>query len=424
MPARLTPPLTSPEAREQLFAPLRDYKAIGLGVSGGPDSVGLMLMVKQWADETPDAPTIFVYSVDHGLRPEAAGEVHGVLSLAARLGLAARGLVWSDDKPATGIQEAARAARYRLIREAMRQDGAELLLTAHHISDQAETVLMRLAHGSGIEGLKGMQAFSEIEGLKIFRPLLDVDPKELHGLVADAGVEAVNDPSNADEHYERVRWRAALPQLTALGIDPPTLLRLSRRMADADAALAKIADAAFDDLVKLDGFGAARIERVAYDALGSAVATRVLARVLANVGGHQKAHALGQIEKLHDSIGSESALKNTTLLGCVVRADEHGIVVARELGRSTPADLPLAPGSEIVWDNRFRIRNVSDAAGFTAGVADYMPRHKLQEFLGFKVTAPAEAIRTAPIVRNGEGEVLALGGWSFDPRIAVELIID
>jgi tRNA(Ile)-lysidine synthase len=96
----------------------------------------------------------------------------------------------------------------------------------------------------------------------------------------------------------------------------------------------------------------------------------------------------------------------------------------REPGRQTPPDLTLAPKGEIIWDQRFRIRNVSPDTAFTAGVADYLPRHRLQDFLGFKVTAPAEALRTAPIVRDEAGGVLSLGGWSFDDRIAVELLID
>ena len=113
-----------------------------------------------------------------------------------------------------------------------------------------------------------------------------------------------------------------------------------------------------------------------------------------------------------------------TALGCVVRTQKDAILVAREPGRALPPDAVLAPHSELVWDERFLIINGSDEAGLTAGVADYLPRHRLEEFLGFKVTAPAEAIRTAPIVRDSAGGVLSLGGWSFDERISVKLLID
>ena len=111
-------------------------------------------------------------------------------------------------------------------------------------------------------------------------------------------------------------------------------------------------------------------------------------------------------------------------LGCVVRIKGDAIAVAREPGRSLPPDALLHPRGELVWDERFRIINGSDDKTLTASVADYLPRHRLEDFLGFKVTAPAEAIRTAPIVRDAEGGVLSLGGWSFDERITVQLLID
>jgi len=98
--------------------------------------------------------------------------------------------------------------------------------------------------------------------------------------------------------------------------------------------------------------------------------------------------------------------------------------VAREPGRAVPPDAILLPQTSLVWDERFLITNSSDATGLTASVANYLPRHRLDVILGFKVTAPAEAIRTAPIVRDAEGGVLSLGGWSFDERISVQLLID
>jgi tRNA(Ile)-lysidine synthase len=423
MPARVIAELTD-DRLDALFAPVAGCKALALAVSGGPDSLALMLCAHRWAERLMPSPRLFVYSVDHGLRQEAAGEVQYVLAEAKKLGLPARGLAWQGERSASGLQEAARIARYRLMGAAMVEDGAEMLLTAHHLKDQAETVLMRLAHGSGIEGLKGMEPFSTVEGVPVFRPFLRVDPDDLAAIVADSGVTPVTDPSNSDEHYERVRWRRMLPELAKLGLDATTLSRFAARMADADKALTDIATAAFEGLVQLDGFGSARLERAAYLAISPAIAVRVLARVLNIVGGRQKPRALGLVERLHDKLVMPGIVKNTTVLGCVARADDEAITIAREPGREVPADKPVAPNSELVWDARFLIRNGSGDAAFTAGVADYLPRHRLQEFLGFKVTAPAEAIRTAPIVRDAQGTVLSLGGWSFDERISVELLID
>lgn len=423
MPARMTPDFDA-TGLAALFAAAKDAPAVALAVSGGADSLALMLLAQRWAAGVAGAPRLIVYSVDHGLRPEAADEVAMVLRAAAGLGLSARGLAWLGDKPQTGLQEAARIERYRLMGAAMAEDGATLLLTAHHRQDQAETVLMRMAHGSGIEGLRGMAAMAEIEGVRVHRPLLGIDPSALHAVVEQAGMAPAQDPSNSDPHYERVRWRQALPQLAALGLDAATLGVFADRMGEADAAIAQMAEGCFAEIVQLDGFGAARIELAPFVGLSPAISTRLLGRVLNIVGGRQKPRALGQVERLRQSIAEAALAKATTVLGCVIRLKDGAIVVAREPGRSLPPDALLAPHGELVWDERFRIVNGSDDAGLTASVADYLPRHRLEEFLGFKVTAPPEAIRTAPIVRDAAGGVLSLGGWSFDERITVQLLID
>lgn len=424
MSTGLTPDLGDIEVLARLFAPAAPESALGLAVSGGPDSLALMLLAQRWAQSLPNPRRLIVYSLDHGLRPEAATEVAMVMREAERQGLEARALAWTEDKPETGIQEAARNARYRLIGEAMVKDGATLLLTAHHRSDQAETVLMRLAHGSGVEGLGAMSAFSTVEAVRVFRPLLEVEPASLASVVAEAGLIPAQDPSNDDSAYERVRWRKLLPTLAELGLDSATLARFATRMAETDDALSQMADAAFAELVALDGFGAASLPRATFEALSPAIGRRVLGRVLNVVGGRQKPRALGQVERLYDQIAAGDLPRSATLLGAVVRLKGDQLVVAREPGRALPEDTDLPPGAGLVWDRRFLITNVSGDEGLTAGATDFMPRHRLEEFLGFKVTTPAEAIRTAPIVRSADGTILSLGGWSFDPRIAVELLID
>lgn len=424
MPARLSPDLGSEAGLSAVFADISGEPSIGLAVSGGADSLALMLLAQRWAARLPQPPQLFVYSVDHRLRPEAADEVTMVLGEAARLNMTGRALVWSADKPRSGVQEAARQARYGLMATAMAEDGVGVLLTAHHRQDQAETVLMRLAHGSGVEGLRGMARFAEVEGIRVHRPLLDAEPEALRAVVEQAGLTPAADPSNFDEHYERVRWRNAMPALSALGLDAGTIAVFAERMGEIDAAIAQMADGCFAEIVRLDGFGAARIELAPFVGLSPAISTRLMSRVLKIVGGRQKPRALGQVERLRQSIADGELAKSTTVLGCVIRIKDGAIAVAREPGRSLPPDAALAPHGTLVWDERFRIVNESGDAGLIASVADYLPRHRLEEFLGVKVTAPAEAIRTAPIVRDADGGVLSLGGWSFDERISVQLLID
>lgn len=388
MSAGLTPDLGDPNVLARLFAPAAGHDAIGLAVSGGPDSLALMLLAQRWAVSLEKPPKLIVYSLDHGLRPEARDEVAMVLGVAGQLGLAAHGLAWTGDRPETGLQEAARQARYRIIGEAMQADGATLLLTAHHRGDQAETVLMRLAHGSGIEGLKAMTPMSRVEGVAVFRPLLEVEPSSLAALVDEAGLSPVQDPSNHDMAYERVRWRKLLPALAEEGLDSAALSRFAARMAEADAALAQMADAAFAELVTLDGFGAASLPRAAFHALSPAIGRRLLGRVLNIVGGRQKPRALGQVERLYDQIAEGGLPRAATLLGAVVRLKGENLTVSREPGRALPEDMALPPGQGLVWDQRFLITNVSDDVGLVAGATDFLPRHRLEDFLGFKVTTP------------------------------------
>lgn len=331
MPQAVTVPQGLDPVR--LFAPVAGQGAIGIAVSGGADSLALMLLVAAWRQAAPDAPPAIVYSVDHGLRPEAAGEVEMVCRTAERFGLAARGLRWAGDKPASGLQAAARSARYRLIAGAMAVDGAAVCLTAHHQRDQAETVLMRLAHGSGVEGLSGMAKFSVVEGCPLFRPLLGVSPLHLRALVEDNGLVPAEDPSNQDHAYERVRWRMMLPQLEYLGLGEERLSTFARRMGELDALVDQEVERHWPALVTRSAAGIA-IRRDGLAALAGPVAVRLLGRALALVGGGQKPHALGQVERLHAQIATTPALKRTSLHACLIESDGSSVTIVPEPGRT------------------------------------------------------------------------------------------
>ncbi len=320
-----------------IFAPLDDYPRLGLAVSGGADSLALMLLAARHAPTPETRQRFFVYSVDHGLRPEAADEVAFVCREAEKLGFHARPLRWEGDKPETGIQQAARKARYTLIAEAMDADRVPVLLTAHHLQDQAETVLMRLAHGSGLEGLRGMDYFSELGDLQVVRPLLHADPDQLRAIVADAGLTPVADPSNADLDYERVRWRQVMPLLASLGLDATRIGRFADRMRDADRAIEQLASRALAAEIGSDMHTRERrLKRSYLRAQPHAVAVRLVQRMLDEVGGGQKPHALGAVEALTDRLIRESC--KVTLHGCVIDADGETIRILPEPGRAAAAE--------------------------------------------------------------------------------------
>ncbi len=206
---------------------------IGLAVSGGPDSVALLLLA---AAARPGL--VEVATVDHALRDESRAEADSVAALCERLEVphAILTVRWRE-KPQTGIQQRARHARYRLLGRWAREKELSALLTAHHLDDQAETLLMRLARGAGVNGLAGMRRVSQVPGgtLALVRPLLDWRHAELERLCADAGVIPVADPSNDDAQFERVRVRRALAG--ADWLDPQALTLSAANLADADAAI-------------------------------------------------------------------------------------------------------------------------------------------------------------------------------------------
>lgn len=211
-----------------------DPGRIGVAVSGGPDSLALLLLAAAAFPGRVEAAT-----VDHGLRPESAAEAEAVERLCGELGIAHGILPARVEASGEGLQSAARTARYSALAGWMDREDLGLLLTAHHCDDQAETLLMRLNRGSGVAGLAGVRAQGAVPGtggrLRLCRPLLGWRRGELQAVVAAAGVEAALDPSNSDERFDRARLRRRLGE--APWLDPSALARSAALLAEAEAAL-------------------------------------------------------------------------------------------------------------------------------------------------------------------------------------------
>jgi len=287
---------------KQLFAALRTAPAVVIAVSGGPDSVALMWLMARWRRALAHGPRLVAVTVDHGLRPQAAGEARDVKRLARTLELSHRTLRWSDAKPTTGVPAAARDARYRLLAEAARKAGATHIVTAHTRDDQAETLLMRLLRGSGIAGLAGMAHTTERDGLLLARPLLNIAKSRLVATLKKAGIGFANDPTNHDPAFTRPRLRALLPQLAAEGGDARSLARLAARLARANAAVEVLADGAERYLALTAGAGASEpgarvIDAGAFAALPEEIRLRVLMRAI-NTIGYEGPAELGKVEAL------------------------------------------------------------------------------------------------------------------------------
>jgi len=380
-----------------LFGWLDGYFPLTLAVSGGADSMALMILLARWLELRrrgraisqrlpgtaavlrPSRRQIAVVSVDHGLRAEAAQEAAFVKAEAGALGFYHETLVWQGEKPRTGLQAAARAARYRLIGLFHRrhwQDAGALspgaMVTAHHQDDQAETLLMRLARGSGVDGLAGMAARSRAEaaegaeGVVLLRPLLDLAKVRLIASLDAAAAAFVEDPSNHNSDFERVRLRAARAGLEAAGLRNDKLALSARRLCDLREGL----DFAVREFARWCGLdhhqGAyASLDMASFAAAPRAIRVRLLQRLIALHGGCGTRPRLAKVEvladrlaacRLPDQAGPVAWLPMASLGGCLI-AGKKELQLYREIGRSGhgPAELQLNPGERRVWDRRFEV---------------------------------------------------------------------
>jgi tRNA(Ile)-lysidine synthase len=370
---------------ESFFHDLERVPTLVLAVSGGPDSTALMVAAARWRERLKSGPKLVAVTVDHGLRAESAREAAAVGRLARQLGLAHRTLRWTGKKPSTGLQEAARAARYRLLAKAAREAGAAHILTAHTLDDQAETVLIRLTRGSGLTGLGGMQKISVIPGreptgprearpdgklrepypealrrmdsgsgpsgrpgmteygarLYLLRPLLDVPKARLIATLRAAKIPFADDPSNRDPRFTRARLRALMPALTEEGLDARRLAVLARRLRRADAAIEAAVDRAMADLALACPLpAAAAFDAKGYAVLPAEVALRLLGRAITAVGDEGPVE-LAKLEGLKDAVdcaqNTHMSRFRRSLAGAVVTLTGGTLMVERAAPRRRKA---------------------------------------------------------------------------------------
>jgi tRNA(Ile)-lysidine synthase len=335
----------SAQDAKRLFADWRGVPAIILAVSGGPDSIALMWLAARWRRALARGPRLIAVTVDHGLRPEAAREARDVKRLARTLDLPHRTMRWTGAKPKTGLPAAARSARYRLLAQAARANGATHILTAHTRDDQAETLLMRLVRGSGIAGLAAMARQSERDGVLLARPFLQIAKSQLIATLDKAKIGFAEDPTNHDTNFTRPRIRAVMPVLAAEGGDVRNLARLASRLARANAAVEVLADGAERYLALRDretlhpGF-----EAKAFAAMPEEIRLRLLLRAIDRIG-HEGPAELGKVEALLAALDRAGAAKmagrtslKQTLAGALVSLIGDRICITPAPRRRSRAD--------------------------------------------------------------------------------------
>jgi tRNA(Ile)-lysidine synthase len=326
-----------------LFSGLEDARGLILAVSGGPDSTALLVLAARWAKRLKRAPKLVAVTIDHGLRPEAAREAAAVKRLAKSLGVVHRTLRWRGKKPKSGLQEAARIARYRLLADTASRAGYVHILTAHTLDDQAETILFRLARGSGLVGLAGMAYASPLpidgaRALFLVRPLLRLPKTRLVATLDAARIGYSEDPSNRDPRFARARLRGLMLELAREGLDARGLARLAVRVRRADATIEFTVGAARAALApgSWRERGPIMFATAQFADLPAEVALRLLGRAIAHTGNEGPVE-LAKLEALYDALRQAQFRLRRTLAGAQITLDKDRLTIERAPARRSQA---------------------------------------------------------------------------------------
>jgi len=369
------------------FHLLKAMRHVALAVSGGSDSIGLLRLAAAWAQSQSNAPRISVLTVDHGLRHTSADEAGQVAAWAAALGLAHHTLVWSGPKPGTGIQSKARTARYDLMTGWCRANGAEALLTAHTLDDQAETVLMRLERTKSPASLSAIPAVGQWDGTVLLRPLLDVKRETLRDHLRQIGQGWIEDPSNRDPRFERVRVRQHLAELAPLGITTDRLSALSRAAAVTDGLLEKCSMQWLSLWLQEDDAGVCYAPLDVLEGLPQPLQQRILSRIIIHYGGGRMRPEAAELARLCHWLLDGNGPR-CTLAGAVIGRRRTQFWVTREASRIDATPLVLHQGHEIIWDGRFAISGPEGAIVTPAGTSGAVLDHDV----------PVHARRAYPVI--------------------------
>ncbi len=346
------------------LGPFESTPHIAVAVSGGADSLALVHLAHRWA--LRQGGRVTALTVDHGLRPESAEEARKVSAWMTDLGVDHHILKWKGPRPAAGIQEAAREARYDLLTGWCREHDVMHLLVAHHRDDQAETVAMRFGRQSGLDGLAGMPACAHRGGVRLLRPLLCVPRAQLEAMLVKRHLRWIDDPSNRSAHFERIRLRRFLGGQS----DWSDKLRHASAVMARWRRLSGAAQSRFlARTVQFHEAGFARINLPAWRSRPADLVSGALGRVLATVSGRPYVPGPDSLHRLATALCRDTP-GGGTLAGCRVFVKGQTGFVGREPERQShplPA-VPLQGNMVASWDRRFRITTPPDPGASVHGL--------------------------------------------------------
>lgn len=350
----MAPALTDTEFTELMRSagPFPQAPRIAVGLSGGGDSMTLTMLARDWV--MGRGGTLAALTVDHGLRPEAAAEARTVAGWCADLSVPHEILVWEGTKPEKGIQAAARVARYRLLTDWCHGHGYTELLVGHTENDQAETFLLRVGRGSGIDGLAAMPLVSHRDGLRLIRPLLTVSQARIAATVAERSLPTVTDPGNADRRYARVRLRDTVAALETQGISARTIAQTARIFGTLRAARETAIGDLAERIATVHAEGYAEIDRAGLVAADADIARGLVSVLIGAVGGRDYPPRRERMDRLMEFVLGDTVFRPRTLGNCVLGIRQNLLTIRREY-RTIGHVEPVISGERVIWDGRFDV---------------------------------------------------------------------
>ncbi|MEH6519681.1 tRNA lysidine(34) synthetase TilS [Sulfitobacter sp.] len=319
-------------------------KRLGVAVSGGGDSLALLYLLNDIY--TGAGGVLQAITVDHGLRAGSGAEAEMVADQCAKLGISHQILRWQGWDKTGNLQDEARRARYGLMADWARAEGLDAIALGHTADDQAETVLMRLARRSGVDGLAAMSPKRKANELIWLRPMLNLKRNDLRNYLAGSGITWIEDPSNEDTRFDRIKARYALDALADLGIDASSLSVVAQNMNDAREALEVFAQNAAHDCMRVS-HGSVIFDRIALLAFPSEVQRRLWCHALDWINPAPYPPRRAALAQLLGAVEAEQA---TTLGGCAIKCRKGEAWLFREFNQVSNHTVP----SQQVWDGRWR----------------------------------------------------------------------
>jgi tRNA(Ile)-lysidine synthase len=386
---------------------------VAVAVSGGVDSIVLLHLITNWAKKQQH-PLPTALTVNHGLRSESQQEAEFVVSYAKELGAKESFILnWKKQNIKCNVQSQARKARYKLLTAWCKNNNVKHLLVAHHKDDQAETFLLRLERGSGIDGLSSMDYKSFLNGVCILRPLLDFSRSNIEKYANFHQLKWVEDRSNTDLKYRRTLYRNLLKASDNQEILTERICLTALHTKRAAKALMHYTRLAFHGHVNVHDLGYIEIKLSEFYQLPEEIALRLLLYSIMAIGSKHYKPRYDSLIAIFNKILQKNNDVNCTLSECKIRKYGESILIIREASKIQKITVSLPLNGPIEWDNRFSCTILGNQE-CSVTIAPLRKTQKIPQFLKDYNCCP-EVFYSLPVVQKDE-KVLAYPHVNHDGK--------